>query len=300
MENQDEVARLITRHAGKGVTETELPGVFVMRSETTTEPLGHVVRPSLAFVIGGAKDAWLAGRRFHYGAGQYLAIGVELPITAHISAASPADPFLGFGIELAPDAVASLVLEAGPASPASDKPSLGLGVSDADPELVNAIARLLKLLDQPADIPGLAPAYKREILWRVITGPQGELVRQVGLAGGRLTMVAHAIRFIRQHYHEPITIEQLAQLSAMSPATLHRHFRAVTSMTPIQFQKQLRLQEARRLLIGDPDDVAGAGFAVGYESASQFNREYRRMFGTPPGRDAYALREAVSAAVPTI
>ena len=113
-------------------------------------------------------------------------------------------------------------------------------------------------------------------------------------------MVARAIRFIREHYDEAITIEELAQRCAMSPATLHRHFRAITSMTPIQFQKQLRLQEARRLLIGDPDDVAGAGFAVGYESASQFNREYRRMFGLPPGRDAQAFRRAITAAVPTV
>lgn len=294
------MARLITRHAGDGVTETALPGVFIMRSESTTEPLGHIARPSLAFVIGGAKNAWLAGQPFHYSAGQYLVIGVELPITAQISEASPADPFLGFGIDLSAATVASLLLDAGPTGAVEERPPLGLAVSDADETLFDAIARLLGLLDREADIPGLVPAFKREILWRVLTGPQGGLVRQVGLTGGRLTTVARAIRFIREHYDEPIKIEELAQLSAMSPATLHRHFRAVTSMTPIQFQKQLRLQEARRLLLGAPDDVAGAGFAVGYESASQFNREYRRMFGMPPGRDAQALREAVTAAVPTI
>jgi AraC-like DNA-binding protein len=300
VEQRDDVARLISRHAGEGVTETALPGVSIMRSESTTEALGHIARPSLAFVIGGAKNAWLAGQPFHYRAGQYLVIGVELPITAHISEASPANPFLGFGIDLTAETVASLLLDAGPAGTAAEKPPLGLAVSDVDGELLDAIARLLGLLDRKEDMPGLFPAYKREILWRVLTGPQGGLVRQIGLTGGRLTMVARAIRFIREHYDEAITIEGLAQLSAMSPATLHRHFRVVTSMTPIQFQKQLRLQEARRLLIGDPDDVAGAGFAVGYESASQFNREYRRMFGMPPGRDAQAFRRAVTAAVPVV
>jgi AraC-like DNA-binding protein len=293
-------ADLISRHAGDGITETPLHGVFIMRSPTPTEPLGHVIRRSLAFVIGGAKEAWVGDEHLRYGAGQYLVVGVDLPVTAHISEASATDPFLGFGMDLESDEIASLLLEAGPTRAASDKPPLGLAVSDAGDAFVDAIARLLGLLDQPGDIPGLAPAYRREILWRALTGPQGELVRQVGLADGRLTMVARAIRHIRDHFTEPIRIEQLAELSALSPATLHRHFRAVTTMTPMQFQKQLRLQEARRLLVGHPDDVAGAGFAVGYESASQFNREYRKLFGAPPGRDAQTLREVVAGAVVTI
>jgi AraC-like DNA-binding protein len=300
MDAMSHVAQLITRHAGEGITETLVPGALIMRSETPTEALGHVTRPSLAFVFGGGKEAWLGDRLFRYGTGQYLVVGVDLPITAHISDASAVDPFLGFGIDLVADEIASLLLETGPVGPVSERPPLGLAVSDADAPLLDAIARLLGLLDQPAHIPGLAAPYRREILWRALTGPQGELVRQVGLAQGRLTMVSRAIRHIRGHYTQPIRIEELAELSALSPATLHRHFRAVTSMTPIQFQKQLRLQEARRLLVSDPDDVAGAGFAVGYESASQFNREYRRMFGAPPGRDAQVMRRMVAGAVPTI
>jgi AraC-like DNA-binding protein len=295
----DELAALITRHAGEGITQTAISGVRIMRSETPTEPLGHVAEPSLALVVGGAKAARINGRRLSYGTGQYLVIGVELPLVAHITHAAPEQPFLGIGLDLHPGPIAALLLEAGPAR-LPEGPAFGLAVSDATPALRDAMTRLLALADEPAHVAALAPMYEREILWRALTGPQGGLVRQIGLADSRLTHVARAIRFIRERFAEPIRIEQLAELAAMSPSSLHRHFRAVTAMTPIQFQKQIRLQEARSRLLAEPDDVAGAGFAVGYESASHFNREYRRMFGAPPGQDARALRESVAVAVPTV
>jgi AraC-like DNA-binding protein len=296
----DDLASLITRHAGDGITETAIPGLCVMRSETPTEPLGHIVRPSLALVAGGAKVARLNDRRLRYGVGQYLVIGVALPIVAHITEATPAAPFLGVGIDLHPGPIAALLLDVGPARSTPEGSSLGLAISEASPALLDAMTRLLSLADESADAAVLAPVYKRELLWRAITGPQGGLVRQIGLADSRLTHVARAIRFIRDHFSETIRIEQLAELAAMSPSTLHRHFRAVTDMTPIQFQKQVRLQEARSRLLAEPGDVAGAGFAVGYESASQFNREYRRMFGAAPGRDAQRQRASAGAAVPTL
>jgi AraC-like DNA-binding protein len=296
----DDLAALITRHSGDGITETAIPGLYVMRSEAPTEPLGHIVRPSLALVVGGAKATRLNDRRLRYGVGQYLVIGVALPIVAHITEATPAAPFLGVGIDLHPGPIAALLLEAGPARPTVEGPALGLAVSQASPALLDAMTRLLSLADEPANAAVLAPAYEREVLWRALTGPQGALVRQIGLADSRLTHVAGAIRFIREHFSETIRIEQLAALAAMSPSSLHRHFRAVTDMTPIQFQKRVRLQEARSRLLAEPDDVAGAGFAVGYESASQFNREYRRMFGASPGRDARTQRVAAGVAVPTL
>ena len=296
----DNLAALITRHAGEGITPTAIPGLSVMRSDTPTEPLGHIVRPSLALVAGGAKAARLNERRLRYGTGQYLVIGVDLPIVAHITEASSAAPFLGVGIDLHPAPIAALLLEAGPARPAGDGPPLGLAISDGSPALLDAMTRLLSLADEPAHAPALAPVYEREILWRLLTGPQGDLVRQIGLADSRLTHIARAIRFIREHFSESIRIEQLAELAAMSASSLHRHFRAVTDMTPIQFQKQVRLQEARSRLLANPGDVAGTGFAVGYESASQFTREYRRMFGAPPGRDARTHRAATGTAVPTL
>jgi AraC-like DNA-binding protein len=300
MRRFDRIGDLIKRHSGDGITETVIPGLSIMRSTTATEPLGHTAKPSLAFVFGGLKEAFLGETRFLYGVGQYVVVGVPLPVTAHISAASEDAPFLGLGIDLHPEAIASLLLEAGPPQPAPERPPLGIAVSDVDEPLVDALTRLLGLLDERADLRGLAPAYGREVLWRVLTGPQGDLVRQAGLADSRLTLVSHAISFIRDHYASSITIEDLAEISAMSPATLHRHFRAVTNMTPIQFQKQLRLQAARQRLLVAPGDVAGAGFAVGYQSASQFSREYRKMFGSPPGRDAQALRATAGQALPVI
>ncbi len=300
MNDTDRIRELIDRHAGVGITETAIPGVCVMRSETPTEPLGYVLHPALAFVFGGAKHALLGDAVFRYGAGQYLTIGAELPITAHITSASAEEPFLGLGIDLQPELIAALLIEASTPRLASEPTPLGVAVSDADEQLLNALARMLALLDSPGDIAGLAPLYQREVLWRALTGPQAELVRQVGLSDGRFALVARAIRVLRDNYSRSVSIDELAHVSAMSPATLHRHFRAVTNMTPIQYQKQLRLQEARKLLLLDPDDVAGAGFAVGYQSASQFSREYRRMFGAPPGRDAQMLRQAKPAALVTI
>ena len=165
----------------------------------------------------------------------------------------------------------------------------GIAVSDAAPALLDAVARLVGLLDEPADAV-LAPGIEREILWRLLTGPQGATMRQVGLADGRLAHLARAITVIRRDHDQTLRVEDLAALATMSVTSFHRHFRALTSMTPIQFQKQIRLHEARARLLSDPGDIAGAGYAVGYHSPSQFSREYRRLFGAPPSRHAAAIR----------
>jgi transcriptional regulator GlxA family with amidase domain len=166
-----------------------------------------------------------------------------------------------------------------------------MAVSDAPPELVDAAIRLVRLLDHPHDQAVLAPLVKREILWRLITGEHGATVRQLGLADSGLTQVARAVRWIRDHYAQPFRVDELARLSGMSPSTFYRNFQAVTAMSPIQFQKQIRLQEARLLLAMHPNDITGVAGRVGYESASQFSREYRRQFGASPSRDAARLRE---------
>jgi hypothetical protein len=225
-----------------------------------TKPLGHIVRPSLALVAGGAKVTRLNDRRLRYGAGHYLVIGVALPIVAHITEATPTAPFLGVGIDLHPGPIAALLLEAGPARPAAEGPSLGLAISKASPTLLDAMTRLLSLADEPAHAAALTPVYEREILWRAMTGPQGALVRQIGLADSRLTRVTRAIRFIREHFSETIRIEQLAGLAAMSPSSLHRHFRAVTDMTPSQFPN---LTAAHRRLRRSLQAYAGGPGAAG-------------------------------------
>ncbi|MDA0159424.1 AraC family transcriptional regulator [Solirubrobacter ginsenosidimutans] len=276
----DRLQESITRHAREGLTATALGGVSVLRAPTPTEPLGDMLRPTLAVVAQGAKETTLNGRAFTYGAGQFLVASVDLPVTGHITQA----PFLAVVLELRADKIAELLLDTQPIPHAAAP--VGVGVSDASPLLLDALARLLALLDAPEDIPALATGLEREILWRLLTGPQGATVRQIGLADSHLAHLARAIRRIRDHYDEPLRVEDLAALATMSVSSFHRHFRAVTSMTPIQFQKQLRLHAARTRLLADAGDVAGVGFAVGYDSPSQFSREYRRMFGVPPSRDS--------------
>jgi len=300
----DALARLkesTTRHAGAGLTRTALSGVSVVCAPTTSEPLCAVAEPTLSVIAQGVKQTELNGRAFTYGAGQFLVVSVDLPVIGHVTRATAQEPFLAFVLELRPERIAGLLLETAPVAVSAEAAGpvpAGLAVSDASPALLDVTARMLALLDAPEDSAALALGLEREILWRLLTGPQGATVRQIGLADSRLAHLARAIRWIRGHYNETLRVEQLAALATMSVSSFHRHFRAVTSMTPIQFQKEIRLREARARLIAEPGDVAGAGFAVGYDSPSQFSREYRRMFGVPPSRDALALREA--AALPSI
>jgi AraC-like DNA-binding protein len=212
--------------------------------------------------------------------------------------ASAHEPFLAFVLKLRPERIAALLLDTAPAAtlrPGSvEATPAGIAVSEAAPALLDAICRLLALLDTPGDAAALASGVEREVLWRLVTGPQGATVRQIGLADSRLALLGRAIRWIRSHYDQTLRVEELAELANMSASSFHRHFRVVTSMTPIQFQKQMRLHEARARLFAEPGDVAGVGHAVGYDSPSQFSREYRRMFGVPPSQDVVVLRETAS------
>jgi AraC-like DNA-binding protein len=290
-----ELRESITRHAGEGRTPTALPDVSVICSPTITEPLGDVIEPTLSVIAQGVKETELNGRTFTYGPGQFLVVSVELPVIGHITHATVVEPFLAVVLELRPDRIAALLLETAAATArpgAVDATPAGIAVNDASPALIDAIGRLLALLDSPHDAAALAAGVEREVLWRLLTGPQGTTLRQIGLADSRLAHLARAIRWIRGHYNETLQVEELAALATMSVSSFHRHFRAVTSMTPIQYQKQIRLREARARLLTQPDDITGVGFAVGYDSPSQFSREYRRMYGVPPSHDALALREA--------
>jgi AraC-like DNA-binding protein len=297
----DERARLkelITRHAGAGLTRTALPGVSLVCSPRITQPLEDVIEPTLSVIAQGAKETDLSGRTFTYGPGQFLVVSVELPVIGHVTQATIEEPFLAFVLKLRPERIAALLLETAPTTAvrlgAVDATPAGIAVSDASPALIDGIGRLLALLDTPDDAAALAAGVEREVLWRLLTGPQGTTVRQIGLADSRLAHLARAIRWIRDHFNETLRVDQLAALATMSVTSFHRHFRAVTSMTPIQFQKQIRLREARARLLVHPGDITGVGFAVGYDSPSQFSREYRRMFGAPPSRDALALRDAAA------
>ncbi|MEU6196176.1 AraC family transcriptional regulator [Streptomyces sp. NPDC047061] len=293
----DELRSLIDRHAPRDADAVPaIDGLMLTRAERPTGPRSGIVDPVLALVAQGAKRLTLGGRIYDYEVGQYLVVSVDLPVSGQCTRATSETPFLGFGFRLRPARIAALLLETGTDPHAggvrrrTDLPALAVG--DAPADLVDAALRMVRLLDRPADIPVLAPMIEREILWRLITGEQGALVRQIGLADSRLTQIGRAVRFIREHYPDPLRIEDLARLAGMSASPFHRYFRAVTAMTPIQYQKHIRLQEARLRLMSSTDDVADVGYAVGYDSASQFSREYRRQFGRPPGADAARLRNA--------
>jgi AraC-like DNA-binding protein len=276
-----ELQRLLHRHAD----QTLLPSVMVKASKSATEPMPAVSDPVFALVGEGMKRTILGDTVYEYGAGQYLVVSVELPVTAHVLEA----PYVVFGLRLRPALIAGLLLETATAAGRRSVTPPGIALSTAPEELLDPVVRLMRLLDHPADVPVLAAAIEREIVWRLITGEQGAIVRQIGLADSRLAQISRAIRWIRQNYADLFRVEDAARVAGMSVTSFHRHFRAVTTMTPIQYQKQIRLQEARARLIAEPHDVAGVAFAVGYESPSQFSREYRRMFGAPPGADAARL-----------
>ncbi|MGW7564207.1 AraC family transcriptional regulator N-terminal domain-containing protein [Streptomyces sp. NPDC054757] len=281
-----ELRTLIVRHAGgRPVRKTwVLDGVALTCANRPTLPVSAMSEPSLAVVARGVKRTVLNGVPHDYRAGQYLVVPVELPVTGQALEATDDEPFAVFSMTLDPMAIAPLLLE----TPGTAKPPLspGLVVSDATSELLDPVVRLLRLLGRPDDLRVLAPGIQREILWRLITGDQGALVRQIGLANSSIARVSRTIRWIRRHYDEPLRVADLAELAHMSPSAFHRHFRAATSMTPVQFQRQIRLREAHALLMAGPVEVAETGHRVGYGSPSQFSREYRKEFGAPPGRHA--------------
>ncbi len=282
----DELRDLVARHAHADL-RTPVPGLLLSKVETS-EPHYSLAEPLLVVMAQGGKRLLLGEQVHEYRAGQYLLVGTDLPVTGHFVGATPRTPALGLGLALRPAAIAPLLLEAPPRTP----PSSPIAIDDTGPELLDAVLRLLRLLDRPSDVPVLAPLIEREILWRLLTGPHGGLVRRIGLADSGTAHVGRAIRWIRDNYAEPMRIEELARLSGLSASAFHRQFRATTALSPLQFQKRIRLQEARSLLLADAGDVAGVGHLVGYDSPSQFNREYRRLFGAPPGQDAARLRSA--------
>lgn len=283
-----ELCDVIARHWQGNQAATALPRVRLVRSDTPTLPVAVVYQPILYIVAQGAKRALLGASVVEYSAGQCLLVSVDLPVTGAVIQASPEAPYLAFALALDTAVLADMLLAL--PSPPTGAPSPGLAVSPVTPDVLDAVLRLLRLLDTPAHIPMLAPLVEREILYRLLTGAQAPMLRQIAMAHSQLVHIGRAIGWIRSHFAEPLRIDTVAQQVHMTASTFHRHFKAVTAMSPLQYQKQIRLQEARRLLLAGQADAASIGFAVGYESPSQFSREYARMFGQPPLRDAVRLR----------
>lgn len=293
----EELGALVERHARSGTTPTAIPGVLVARMDEGGSQDESNTGTVLAVVAQGSKRLSVGGTVHDYGAGQFLVASVDLPVSGQFIDATPEKPALGFGLELRPEVVAELMLSPAAAdftrSTRGEPSPPAIAVGQVTARLLDATIRMLRLLDHPRDIPVLAPLIEREILWLIMSGDQGATVRQLGLADSSLSRVRHVVRWMREHYAESLRVDDLAQLARMSPSAFHRAFHAVTSMSPIQFQKNMRLQAARLRLIANPGGIAAIAYAVGYESPSQFSREYRREFGASPSEDAASLRAAV-------
>lgn len=284
-----ELALLVERQWQRHGRITPLPDLVLARAEEPSSLIPSVYRPSFCVVVQGAKTSTLSDQPFRYTAGQGLLAAIDVPVIARIVEASAAKPYLAFRLAIDPVMVAALFVEQAETL-AALPPFAPLATMVVDAELCDPLRRLLELLDRPRDMAVLAPLIQREIVWRLLCGPLGGTLRQLGASDGHAARIGHATAWIRDHYAEPLRVADLAALAHMSIPGFHRHFKAVTTITPIQFQKQVRLQEARRLLL-NRQDVASVGYAIGYESPSQFSRDYRRLFGTPPGRDSAAMRE---------
>jgi AraC-like DNA-binding protein len=290
------LAAAVERHTrADGDHETAVPGLALYRSSAPTEQNAVVYVPSLCVVVQGAKEVAVGGEAYRYDPAQSLLVSVDLPASTRVADASVARPCLAVRIPVEPAVVGEFLAD-GTATPPPGPPVRGIGVIEVGPPLLDAVCRLLGLLDAPHEIPALAPLVLREIAYRLLTGPEGARLRQIAAAGAPAQRIARAIRWLRDHYAEALSVEELARHVGMSPSAFHQHFKGVTGLSPFQYQKRLRLQEARRLMLADGLDAGEAAFRVGYESPSQFGREYRRLFGSPPRRDVAALKGEVQPA----
>ena len=290
MRDWQALAALILKHTpGDGTFDLPIPRLGLVRSSTPTEPMHTLYPPSFCLVAQGRKEVRMGGQRLIYDRASFLVVGVDLPAIGAVMMASADEPYLCVRLEL-DRAILSEVIAAR-ANPTADTAAAALATSAATPELIDATARLVALMETPGEAPYLAPLLEREIAHRLIAGPQGAMLRQIASGEGRLGRIDRAIRFIRESYREAFSIDQLASLAGMSHSAFHDHFRAVTGMTALQFRNHIRLQEARRLMVMGEVSAAAAGFAVGYDSPSQFSRDYTRLHRLPPARDAAQLRQ---------
>ena len=243
-------------------------------------------------IAQGSKEVLLGDNRYRYDPAHYLLLTAELPLVGHILDASQERPYLSLRLELDPTLVGSVIVEAGHFSPRSHADMRAINVSPLDASLLDAVVRLVRLLDTPAEAPFLAPLITREIVYRLLMGEQGDRLRHIALVGSHTYRIARAIERLCKDFDQPLRIDDIRRELGMSVSGFHHHFKAVTAMSPLQFKKQVRLQEARRLMLGEGLDAARAGYRVGYNDASHFNREYKKLFGVPPIHDVERLREA--------
>ncbi|PQO93967.1 AraC family transcriptional regulator [Massilia phosphatilytica] len=284
-----DLRHLAMRHAGTG-PDCIVPGLRVRSVTAPTVPMSGIEEPMFALILQGRKRSTIGGRTYEYGPGDCVIVSLTMPSTGQVIHASEDEPYLGVALTLRPAEIAGLIVEAEADALPDAAP---MAVHAASCQLLDAVGRLVTLLDHPDDVRILRPLLEKEILWRLLSGPHGPMLREVGLADSRASRIGRAIRWLQQHYAEPVSTQQLEAVSGMSASSLFRHFKDFTSLSPLQYQKQIRLHEARARLAAASCDVAAVAYQVGYESPSQFTREYSRMFGRPPRDDLRRVRETV-------
>jgi AraC-like DNA-binding protein len=288
--SREELVERIARTIREDGKMEPLPGLHLNRISSTTESVHSVSDPAFCVIARGSKEIFLGSECYLYDTSHYLLLTAELPLVGHVLDASKEQPYLSLRLELEPTLVGSVMFDAGEAAPQTpaDVKALTVGMLDAD--LLDAVVRLVRLLDSPGEAPFLAPLITREIIYRLWMGDQRDRLHHIATLGGYTPHIAKAIERLQQDFDQSLRIDSIARELGMSVSGFHRHFKAVTAMSPLQFQKRLRLQEARRLMLGEGLDAASAAYRVGYHDASHFNREYKSLFGLPPMRDMERLR----------
>ena len=285
-----ELLSLLMRQAAEPFRSTLIPGLTLMRAEMVSPcMIAAVYAPMVCIIAQGSKQVAVGNSTLDYHAGNYLVSSVDLPVSARITGATGEKPYLALALVLNLKLLAQVSLDL-PKARVNRGVHRGIGVSPNSPTMLEAFVRLLRLLESPPDVAPLAPLVLREIYYRLLTGEQSALVGQIALGESRQPQVLRVVDWIRHNYARPLHIDALAQLASMSPASLHRQFKALTAMSPLQYQKQIRLQEAQQIMLSENKDAASAGYDVGYGSPSQFSREYHRMFGAPPHQHMHHMR----------
>lgn len=279
---------------GMNRLDTPIQGLSLHRWERPTEPTSYMLAPSICLIGQGRKRLLLGEEAYAYDAHRFLITSVDLPVVAQIIEASTDEPYLGLTMELDRRAIAQLMLNDDRPPVRPSKHHRAVAVSTVSPSLFDAFTRLLDLLEHPSDIAALAPLVQQEIFYRLLTGEQGPRLRQIASAGHRGFQIARAIDWLKDNFNKPLRIDELAGEVGLSTSAFHSHFRSTTAMSPLQFQKRMRLNEARRLMLTEHIDASRAAFEVGYESPSQFSREYSRQFGAPPMRDIKSLMQPLA------
>ncbi len=290
--NREELVERIAQVIREDGTVEPLKGIRLHRSSSPTESIPWVSDAAFCVIAQGSKELHLGEERYRYDPYHYCLGTLELPVVSHIIEASKEQPYLSLRLELDPTFVGSVMIDSGHTAPPSQTDVTAITVNRLDAGLLDAVLRLVRLLDSPTEARFLTPLVTREIIYRLLMGQQGDRLRHIAVLGGYTPPIASAIQLLRHNFDQPLCIEDIARKIGMSVSGFHHHFKAVTAMSPLQFQKQMRLQEARRLMLAQGLDAASAGYRVGYNEASHFNREYKKLFGVPPIRDVERLREA--------